>query len=183
MTEAPGIEFQSLMAVEWQSVNQLTRELMDEWARSNVALLRALATIEGAAAVDTDNEPVAPGNRAIERLEAKIDLALKLLNKLLEQQRQLPERGPATLSASKMRWITTNPPNSQETVVLSVHLSDRLPEPLVLPATITDITSAANGVEVTATFVEPDEELTEWLERTIFRYHRRAIQSRQTQRN
>lgn len=181
MTEAPGIEFQSLMAVEWQSVSQLTRELMDEWARSNVALLRALATIEGAAA-ETDNEPVAPGNRAIERLEAKIDLALKLLNKLLEQQRQLPEKGPATLSASMMRWITTNPPNSQETVVLFVHLSEKLPEPLILPATITEITSAANGVEVTATFVEPDEELTEWLERTIFRYHRRAIQSRQSQR-
>lgn len=181
MKEASGIEFQALMAVEWQSVSQLTREVMDEWARSNVALLRALATIEGAS-VENDSEPAAPVNRAIERLEAKVDLALKLLNKVLEQQRQIPEKSPATLSASMLRWNTINPPTSQETVVLSVHLSDKLPQPLMLPATITGIVGAANGMEVTATFVEPDEELTEWLERTIFRYHRRAIQSRQGHR-
>ncbi|MDR3409386.1 MAG: hypothetical protein P4L87_00320, partial [Formivibrio sp.] len=54
--------------------------------------------------------------------------------------------------------------------------SDALPFLLQLPATITACEQAGEIWRVDAQLIIKDENLRDWWERTVFRFHRRAIQ-------
>jgi len=171
-----GVYFEAFLPLGWTPVSfPIPSFTLEEWMQTNVTLLRALATME-ALPIDKENEPGSSSAKAIDRLEAKVDLSLALLAKLLARDTHFPQRAPARLFANKMEWISQEGPEQGARVALTLFLSHKIPQALVLPANVTKSEKQPDGLHICATFAQLSEEMQDWLERTVFRYHRRSIQ-------
>ena len=176
-----GVSYQAEMPLAWQPGPLPADTVLQEWMHTNVVLLHALATME-AQAPERENEHGNDMERKLERVEVKLDLALDLLSRLLTQHSPKPDACTVTLSASVIEWVSqgTPPPGN---IVISLFINPRLAQPLRLPASIRNTTSVAGGTRIVAEFTHLSEEAQEWLERTVFRNHRRFIQSRRREEN
>jgi|GEM_PF-966936 len=178
-TELSPVHYQALLPLTWVAAESLDAAKLSVWMHTNAVLLRALATIEAQPpASDYESEPGTPTGRMLERLEAKIDLSLSLLSCLLGHEAHHQQALPATLSAGGIEWESASLPEAGSEILLTLHLSPKLPHPLQLPA---HVERSGNG-RALARFVHLDDDTRDWLERTVFRQHRRSIQALHQQR-
>lgn len=174
-----GVCHQNAMPLGWCLARSVTPDTLERWMHTNTTLLRALAVFE-AQPSEREREPNPATGKALDRMEAKIDLALSLMTQLLAQHTRLPETRPVVLWADSIEWIEREPPAAGDEVAISVWLDPRLPQPLILPATVTAASPGPDGASVHARLLHLNPETRDWLERTLFRYHRRAIQHTQS---
>jgi hypothetical protein len=166
------------LPLAWRPLPAATPRAVENWMHTNAVLLRALATLETQPpASDYENETGNALGRVLERLEAKTDLALSLLGRLLDANGAAAEPRPVRLGALGIEWPAGGDIAPGTPLLVSLHLSPRLPYPLELPVSVQH---CANG-NVQAAFTHLDDETRDWLERTVFRYHRRAIQASRTE--
>lgn len=173
MSAIQGVTFQADLPLVWRATEALAEEVIQEWMYSNAIMLRALATME-APPGERDIESTAENDKRMERLEAKLDLTLDLLTKLMA--RDMPPSYPATVSAAAIEW-TSGAAQACGAGVITLFIDPRLPQPLQLPALVVQSTLTDDGHKTVAEFLHLDNETREWLERTVFRRHRRHIQA------
>lgn len=136
------------------------------------ALLQSLAVIEDGV---RSEEPEQPGEHALQRIEAKVDLLVALVASLCADQYNDPvqslqwsARGaalsiPAPLETGTEGWFRVRP-------------ADGLPNPLILPATVLACAGTPDGAtRVWLRFGPLSQGLQGALERHLFRVHRRAV--------
>ncbi|PIQ12966.1 MAG: hypothetical protein COZ23_03595 [Hydrogenophilales bacterium CG_4_10_14_3_um_filter_58_23] len=169
-----GVSYFTLIPLSWRPEAEPSADDIAVWMHGDVTLLRALATIESMQP-ERDGD-MGPGvGKVLERLEFKIDLTLSLVAKLLTQNATMPATCPAFVSTEGMEWISQEAATEGDDIVISAYISPKLPQPLVLPAKIKAVQQEPGGTRVYATFTHLGEEAHDWLSRTVFRYHRRAI--------
>lgn len=170
-----GVSFHATLPLIWRTKSAPSDDEITVWMYDNVTLLRALATIE-AFQPENEVESATGTGKALQRLEFKIDLTLNLMAKLLTQSIVLPPAHPVFLSADGMEWICgEHTPMQGEDILISTFISPKLPQPLVLPAKVAAVRKEECGTRIYATFTHLNEEARDWLSRTVFRNHRRAI--------
>lgn len=176
--ELSGVSFQAELPLGWavQATPPAAPQLSG-WMHTNTVLLRALAMLE-IQPPERDPELANEQDHRFERLEAKLDLALDLLSGLIAQHTPQPETRSISLSANAIAWVGSDAPSPGQTLLISLFISPRLPQPLRLPARVRASTAAAGGMRTVAEFTHLDESTRDWLERTVFRNHRRFIQAR-----
>lgn len=167
----PGLSLHVHLPLAWQSAQTFPPPLLADWMHGNLICLQALAAIESH---DKDLDSNATGEHAAGRLEAKVDLLLQLVGELMRKQQPALPSVEVTLSAHEVCWDSATPLAVGSEGALTLFLSSRLHWPLTLPV---HITRAQSG-KVHAKLIHLSEEVQEWLERTLFRYHRRALQAR-----
>jgi hypothetical protein len=182
MSEADlqGVSFSAELPLSWEALTEQPPFTLQGWMLANVAMLRGLATME-AMQGDKENELGPVAGKALERLEAKIDLSLTLLARLLANRSDFPPTLPITLSPDFIEWVEEKGPETGREVLLSLYLSRALPTPLLLPARVVASERRPGGTHTRAVFIRFSEEMEDWLERTVFRHHRRAIHARLAQ--
>jgi hypothetical protein len=174
-----GISFEANLPLGWMAEETVSASQAAMRGDTNAALLRALASLEVQAAEhEGDKQDVL--QKALERVESKLDLVLVMLAGGVHRSSSMPQEKPVTLYPNAARWIEPSAtlPQPGQQVLLSVYLSPRLPQPLLLSAEIKTVETDGEKNVVTAIFSALDEASEEWLTRTIFRYHRRALQAR-----
>lgn len=146
-------------------------------------LRQALLVLNACNHLDAQREAelAAGEQRKLERLEAKLDLALHLLARALHPQRP-PAPRALRLSPQGLSWETPAHESTHEStpepglaVWLQIHPCAALPLPLQLPGQI----QAAEPGRIEARFTHLDEPLTEALVQYIFRRQREAIRAGQ----
>jgi hypothetical protein len=176
MTNSPGIEHHAYLPLAWQDAGVLTPQQIADWMRDNVIALQAIDAVEShtSQAHDRESERAASSDHNTVRLEAKVDLLLQWMGKLLLAQQPLPPATEFILGPEVVAWkcATTLKPGSLG--VLSLYLAPNVPTPLMLPV---EVISCADG-ETRAKLLHLTEDAQDWLDRTLFRYHRRALQAR-----
>lgn len=142
---------------------------------ANADFLRVLAVLQEHGS--EHSEETAELAHEIRRLELKLDLALGLLGQLLARQLALPEPVPLRLAARYIEWTSPQaPPPPGARVCVELYLVPEYPRPLMLPGEVESVqASPEGGSRVRVRFAPLSETLQDWLERTIFRYHRRLI--------
>ncbi|MEK6662565.1 MAG: PilZ domain-containing protein [Pseudomonadota bacterium] len=165
-----GITLHAHLPLAWAAVQTFPQPLLAEWMHGNLICLHALAALESHEEKDTS----ATGEHAAGRLEAKVDLLLQLVGELMRKQQPAPPRVEVTLGAHEVVWDAASPIAAGSEGVLTLFLSPRLHWPLALPVHVT----GTQGTKVHAKLIHLSEEVQEWLERTLFRYHRRALHAR-----
>jgi hypothetical protein len=170
-----GVSYFTVIPLIWHPETNPSAGDIAVWMYGNVTLLRALATIE-AMQPELDGEMGSGVGKVLERLEFKIDLTLNLIAKLLTQNAVLPSTCPAFVSAEGVEWISQETATEGDDILISAYVSPKLPQPLALPAKIKAVQQEDGGTRIYATFTHLSEEAQDWLSRTVFRYHRRAVQ-------
>jgi hypothetical protein len=147
---------------------------LDENARQSLMreaalLLNALNQMESS----HDLEGGGAENRRLERLEAKLDLALHLLARTLEPG-PAPAARNVVLSPLGVEWNDKQAPAAGTRLILELRPSPHLPLTLRLPALAQD---PLPGL-ARARFEDLPEALDEALHQLVFRRHRQAIRAR-----
>lgn len=163
-----GVTLELTLPLAFTPQASFSPQQLAEWMRGNVSLLQALASLESSRERDGDSA----GDPALARLEAKVDLALQLISELLRREARLPDPTAVSLSSSGLCWHGSAPLHA--TGVVALYLAPRLPWPLMLPVQITGVA----GERVHARLLHLDEDSQTWLDRTLFRHHRRSVQAR-----
>lgn len=170
-----GVSYFTVIPLSWRTEAEASDDDVAVWMHGNVTLLRALATIE-AMQPEIEGDAGSAVSKVLERLEFKIDLTLNLVAKLLTQHAVLPAACPVFVSTEGMEWICKEAATVGDDIVISAYISPKLPQPLILPAKIKAVQQEPGGTRVYATFTHLSEEAQDWISRTVFRYHRRAVQ-------
>ncbi|MEW5770034.1 MAG: PilZ domain-containing protein [Pseudomonadota bacterium] len=111
--------------------------------------------------------------RRLERVEAKLDLALHLLARAIEPG-PLPDSRVTRISPQGVSWPDVAPPAAGTRLLLELHPSPSLPLALRLPALAQP---PAHGM-AHAVFIDLPEGLLDALHQFVFRRHRQAIRDR-----
>lgn len=172
-----GIQFEATLSLSWSALAPMTLANSELQQQGNIALLRALSSIE--TAIPEPELHAETTQKTLERIEAKLDIVFLLLAQLAGNQVQLPREKKLALAATQITWAEPDkvPATGQE-IQVEIYLNPRLPQALKLVALVIELHEKEGETLVTATLQNAGEELTEWLTRTIFRYHRRALQAR-----
>lgn len=169
--ESTGVQLSTNLPLKWQPKQTFSGEEIADWMHGNTVVLQALANLESIAK-DSDTEHRIDHNVA--RLEAKLDLTLTLVGELLRRQTPLPPATAIVLTGQGVTWESQQAIAAHSKGVVWLYLSPRLPWPLMLPA---EIIASQDG-KVRAKLTHMSEEAQEWLDRTLFRHHRRAVHAR-----
>ena len=168
VTMPDGFSCTCTMTMTWHPIRPEAGARAD-LLREAALLLSALNQMEGVHEAETGGAE----SRRLERLEAKLDLALHLLARVLEP-------GPAAealavpLSPDGAEWPDAAPPASGAGLVLELRPSDRLALTLKLPAVALEPLPGRARVR----FENLPEELGDAWYQFVFRRHRQAIRTR-----
>lgn len=167
----PELQCECRVPFAWRA---LAAEMPDaathaETLREATLLLTAINQMEAG----HESESGDAGQKRLERLEAKLDLALHLLARALLPAEPPPER-TVWLSPEEAAWPDDAPPAPGTSLELELRPSATLPLPLRLPA----VALAAEGGQARARFIETTDGLSEALYQFVFRRHRQALRAR-----
>lgn len=142
-------------------------------AEQNERVLQALRVLDEYALSEAGEEGGAVAQE-LARLDAKLNLMLDLVNQLLTRHLDLPPPRAVALGSQGLSWHTDAPPAVGDAVVVELYLNVRYPVPLVLQARVASV-GAGRPAPVEVSFEYLKDNVQEWLERIIFRHHRRQI--------
>lgn len=166
-----GISLHANLPLTWQAAEAFPQALVAEWMHGNLVSLQALAALESH---EKEFDANATGEHAAGRLEAKVDLLLQLVGELMRKQQPKLPSVDIVLGAQEVIWAASAPIAAGSEGVLTLFLSPRLHWPLILPVHVI----GTQGTKVHAKLIHLSDDAQAWLERTLFRYHRRALQAR-----
>lgn len=175
-----GLSYEDLLPLEWRRCGTEGRDAAA--ARLNDAnedMLRMLAIIEER----TLEKPDEPGAASAEllRLEAKVNLLLDMMGQVLSNHVVLPDPVPVRLGAAGMEFAHTAPPRAGEHIVASLYLHPHYPRPLEVMGEVVAANDTGSGAHwVHVGFEQISPAVQDWLERFIFRRHRRMIAQSRT---
>ncbi len=119
----------------------------------------------------SERDTVSPGVATeLARLEARCDLLLELVNRVLGHFEQVPPVGEVTLCAAGARWPTDSAQPGQ-TGLLTLHLPIGPQLPVTLPVTVEKIEDG----QALGRFIASDSTFEDVFGRMVFRRHRKAI--------
>jgi len=172
MTIDAGLEYHALLPLAWQDGPPAPHQVT-EWMHENVIAFNAFTALEGSSH-EYELDRTTNVDYTTARLDAKMDLLMQWMAKLLLAQQPLPPTTAVILSAKSINWKCPFEFTPGQFGVISLYLAPHLPMPLVFPV---QIQHCADG-QVQARLQQLSEEAQDGLERTLFRHHRRALHAR-----
>lgn len=138
------------------------------------ALLASLAQLEDLRKDDGEEHGDLP--LLAQRMDAKLDLILALLGRLVNSGGAMPVR-PLRWSRHGLRVDLdgAQAPAAGAAVVLRLQPAEWLPDHLELPALVLERAELAGGTRLWLAFSDLRADLTEAMDRHLFRLHRRQI--------
>ncbi|MCG8432433.1 MAG: PilZ domain-containing protein [Gammaproteobacteria bacterium] len=145
--------------------------------QKNRQVLRAINVIEEPSAEQHDDD--SPWFHDFQRLDAKLDLALALVGRVVAAQYTLPPIAEISLTADTLAW-KADCDNGYRLAkdafgIASVHLNTCLAYPLQLCGQITELRNTRAASSVSMRLHGMSEQVKTLLEKMIFRCHRRHI--------
>jgi len=179
---AAGLSFSDEMSLEWQPVERLPDDarlaMINE---SNEGFLRAVSVIGAFTGEFSEDEMSVP--QEIARLDLKLNLLLDLVSQLIYQQTSIPERRLVTVSAHEIAWRDDNPPSLGDILLMRVYLQHGTPKPLCFYGEVLAAQGDDSNSQTHVRYVGLSSSVQSWLDKLIFRHHRREVAFRRRGRS
>ena len=174
-----GLAYEDRLPLRWRLMTGETPLVLLSSAHdANEQFLRRVAAIEDESSGITESHPDLA--KEFQRIESKLDLMLDMVSAALAGQMKLPKPTSIRMTAQGIVWTSDKAPKVGSRLSIELYLISRYPYPLVLAGLVQSVEKLPTGTQVTLLFDEMGEALRGWLEKTIFRQHRRQVaQSRQ----
>lgn len=141
--------------------------------QQNIQLLEALLIL-GEILPELE-EPKDQVLQEIRYLDVKINLMLSWLGTLMNQQQDRPATHSIHLCSAGLAFDSDNPVGTGEDVMLDIYLSEQFPQPLRLPASVISSDKCEQYYTVVVYFQGLSEQVTDLLDKFVFRQHRRLV--------
>jgi len=177
-----GLVYEAELPLSWQAVDQLAPSRIIRIDESNEELLHFIAVLEEHRAESPD-EDAGVHVHELERIEYKINLLLDMVARILARQLKMPELIAVRLSAIAIQWQAEKPPMVGSRLLMDIYLNPKFPQPLRLTGVVHETPPSPEGFNTLVSFEHMSETVRSWLEKLIFRQHRRAIAHARQQRD
>ncbi|MDX1732799.1 MAG: PilZ domain-containing protein [Halioglobus sp.] len=169
-----GLSFTDNFSIEWRPVEYSPDdEHLALVNQSNEAFLRAVAALAAFSGEHSEEEGAI--SQEIERLDRKVNLVLDLVSQLVYKQLDLPDKTRVTISATDMLWREDNPPAPGEKVFVQAYVQHGTPKPLCFYGEVTSTQQDRDAGCCRVSYVGLSQSLQSWLDKLIFRHHRREV--------
>lgn len=109
----------------------------------------------------------------LKRQETKIDLLLDMVTELLTQQKRIPREQQIRLTAQGVEWTESEKNYASDTCLeISIYLTPSVPRPLRF---VGQLQRASALDRYVVRFVGVSQQVTDLMEKILFRHHRRAV--------
>ncbi len=170
-----GLVFEDLVPLSWRPVSARPdpAELLSIH-QSNERILRCLTAVDESRSESGDEEhgPIA---QDLARLDFKVNLLLDMMGRLLSRHVPMPDPVLVRMSAAGLQWQAKTPPEVGSVLEVELYLSRRFPSPIVLRGQVDSVRQAEHGRLIELSYGDISEPVRNWLEKLIFRQHRRQI--------
>jgi len=171
-TAGPVLSGEFPLRWERLSPSQLEHE-RDSVRDSNETTLRNYYLLdERTQETSEDRDESAP---ELVRIEQRLNLVIELLGQVLSHSLDLPPAARCILSRETLEWSGHDIPAPGDCVRLALYLHAHYPKPLMLFGQVTHVVRSADMPHVTVQLAQLGESVGDWLDRLIFRAHRRRI--------
>ncbi|MBN1238762.1 MAG: PilZ domain-containing protein [Gammaproteobacteria bacterium] len=163
------------LGLEWTALEETPDEAtVAQMNARNATVLRTLALVE-----EHDETQSEDAERAeLHRLEAKLDLTLELLSDLISMKRGRVPRRAVRFNSRGLCWRADDAPPAGTLLLVDCFVLPAWPIPLKLLARVHGAEAADDGHKVCTRLEQLDPGVRDWLEKLVFRRHRRAIARR-----
>ncbi|MEH6616218.1 MAG: PilZ domain-containing protein [Porticoccus sp.] len=173
--EAPGgLAFTDNISITWKPVAYQPDDshlaLVNE---SNESFLRAVSAISEFSKDVSEDAPSL--SQEISRLDLKLNLLLDLVSQLIYKQLDIPEMSRVTISSNGIEWEGKNVPKPNQTVFVQVYIQRGTPKPLCFYGKVVSNQGNYDLGQAKVGYLGLSGSAKTWLDKLIFRHHRRAI--------
>lgn len=169
-----GLAYEDWLPLKWSVVKGETPiATLSRIHDANEKFLRRAATLEEEPSNITESHPELV--KEFLRLESKLNLVTDMVGAVLAKHLKLPKLCSMRLTAEGISWISDKVPRADSHVLIELYLLSNYPYPLTFLGRVQSVEKSPEGRRTTVVFDEMGEGLRDWLEKTIFRHHRRQI--------
>ncbi|NDY97132.1 PilZ domain-containing protein [Wenzhouxiangella limi] len=177
------IDYEDRLVAIWEADEGADEREMDRLEAGNVAVLQGVAAVEeGASHRLREEQPEL--YQEIERLNARLDLLVDMVGRLLAEQRESGPTRRVRLAVEEIEFVAPAEeaaPGQAGRLSLRLHAS--VPEPLTLPGKITaERRDTENRRWVCFQPLAMSGRLRDALDQLVFRHHRRMIAEQRSRR-
>ncbi len=178
------IEYEDRLEVSWEADETVDEREADRLDARNLAVLASVAAVEEGTSHRLREEQPELYNE-LERLNARIDLLIDMMARLLSERREPGEARRVRMAVSRIGFIAApgeGNPGERGRLRLVLHAS--APEPLTLAGRITG--QAHDNEQQRWLRFEPFElsgHLRDALSQLVFRHHRRMVAEQRSRRD
>lgn len=166
---AQQLAYEGELRIEWQPLVALpTGEALMRLRDANLTVLNLVSAVEEHHADGADDE----GGGELVRLDAKVNLLLELVQRLVARDQRPPAGLRVRFNAHGVSVAQSDRLLSEQWVTVFIHLDACRAMPLELPAQVVALPDQA---QVLLAFQDIGPAIEEALDRLVFRYHRRQI--------
>jgi hypothetical protein len=180
-----GLAYSDNISIAWRKVEHpLDQKHLAMVNASNEEFLRAVSVIGDAGGQKEPQESAAGGLVAQEvaRLDLKVNLLLDLVGTLIYHQLDIPDTSPVRVSAGGVVW-KGSVPEPGTTVYLELYIQRGLPKPLCCYGKVVSSAEEYAAGTGKVRFTGLTGAAKSWLEKLIFRHHRREVAYRRSTGN
>jgi len=140
---------------------------------SNEEILKVISSLDEANLESDDPQDVHA--QQLMRLDAKVNFLMDMVGQLLLNNLTVPAPIKMSLSADGVQWTDTHAPDINAYLHVQLYLKMKYPKPVILPVLVRSVDKVEEGYRVITEFESLSAGAEEWIEKLIFRHHRRAI--------
>jgi hypothetical protein len=170
-----GLIFEESLPVAW-TAGPLVKDM--DLARLNAdnhQLLGAESSLEEVRVPEALKDESTALLHEMQRLEFKLNVLLRLTAEIARQQNALPPARLVRFSARGLEWIGADAPAVAATGLIDLYINSALPQPLRLPGRVIGEHFHKDLRAAEIQFSGLSEPVVEFIEKLIFRRHRRLI--------
>lgn len=177
------LAYEDVLPLSYQVVNALpTGNEHLALQQSNEEILHAIMMVEDAPKESLDESNIDAMDFL--RLEHKMNIMFELLVGLYQREVELPTAVSVVLRSDAIQWHGEQPVEVGSPVLVELYMSRKYPKPLSLPGTVTAVSGESTPLLLTMAFGDAVSDRTrDWIDKFIFRHHRRAIALARRQSN
>ena len=170
-----GLALHDFLPLAWESSPLSDAAELEHYNQETARALQALALFEEAPKeISTD---AVPKGQELLHLEAKVDVLLSLVTRLVSHQQGLPKRHNTVLRADSLEW--TGPCAEQartgDSGVIVIYPNPMLPMPFRLAGRVVSTVERAGAKWRLTRFEQLSPLVSVGLEKLVFRRHRRQV--------
>jgi hypothetical protein len=170
-----GLLYEDSVPVSWREAgNDLSTAQILRTHQSNERVLRSFAALEEYRAEGAEEEH---GHVAhdLSRLEFKLNLLLDMVARLLVEHVAIPAAAPVRMSGAGIRWRSPAAPAVGNLLSIDIYLNQAYPSPITLYGVVRQVLPVDGGFQVDAHYQDMSDSMRSWIEKMIFRHHRRQV--------
>ena len=170
-----GLVYEDLVPMSWRKAEEeIQPAQMIRVNDSNEEILRFMSVLDdyhSESAIDARGTNTGD----IARLEYKVNLILDVVSQILVHHVELPPAIPIKMTASGIQWLCDQRLSRGQYVFLDIYFHHGYPRPIVILGKVQDVDRSGSEYNIQASFEYMSDVVRRWLDKLIFRQHRRSI--------